>query len=83
MQAKSSSSSNLNGKKSKKSWSERIKEKIFGSYEEEVIIEEDDTIVSTPFNVEHQIHVDFTSTSGFSVCQTYSSQRLIARSLAR
>ena len=39
-----------------------------GSYEEEVIIEEDDTIVSTPFNVEHQIHVDFASDTGFSVC---------------
>lgn len=66
MLAKSSSSSGLNGKKAKKTWSERIKEKLFGSYEEEVIVEEDDTIVSTPFNVEHQIHVDFTSDSGFS-----------------
>eukprot|EP01094_Clydonella_sp_ATCC50884_P030526 TRINITY_DN99_c1_g1_i3.p1 TRINITY_DN99_c1_g1~~TRINITY_DN99_c1_g1_i3.p1 ORF type:complete len:420 (-),score=141.45 TRINITY_DN99_c1_g1_i3:178-1437(-) len=53
-------------KKMKKSWSERLKEKLFGSYEEIIVEEDDDTIVSTPFNVEHQIHVDFNSDSGFS-----------------
>mmetsp|Transcript_3497 Transcript_3497/g.12326 ORF Transcript_3497/g.12326 Transcript_3497/m.12326 type:complete len:424 (-) Transcript_3497:1608-2879(-) len=54
--------------KSRNSWLPKLKDKIFGVrvYEDEDDQwDDDDTIVSTPFGVKHQVHVDFDSSNGF------------------
>jgi hypothetical protein len=48
----------------RRSWFQRVGERIFGGRSEEG--EYDESLVSTPFNVQHNIHVDFDSSTGFS-----------------
>lgn len=68
--SKKRDSSSSKRESSRKSWFPKLKDKIFGSgakssedpYDDSWM---EDTIVSSPFSVKHDIHVDFDSDTGF------------------
>eukprot|EP01100_Stratorugosa_tubuloviscum_P008656 TRINITY_DN35_c0_g6_i1.p1 TRINITY_DN35_c0_g6~~TRINITY_DN35_c0_g6_i1.p1 ORF type:complete len:449 (-),score=214.56 TRINITY_DN35_c0_g6_i1:272-1618(-) len=67
---------------SRKSVFGRLKDKFFGKRSQEYE-EEDDMCVSTPFNVQHAIHVDFNSTTGFEGLPPEWEQMLISSNISK